>query len=148
MPGGSATLERPAPGARRQAAELASAAARAEGASTTATRRGRRADRSAIHPPPAGAWLAAWRRPPTRASSPAAGRQSPQEAERPASVVANSAKGLPWPQGAQRLAGLLDRRAGTARLVRHHEVPFFVAVEGFALVLAPAVLAAPAGAAH
>jgi hypothetical protein len=35
----------------------------------------------------------------------------------------------------------LEWRAGVARLVRHHEVPFFVAVEGFARVLAPVVLA-------
>jgi hypothetical protein len=39
------------------------------------------------------------------------------------------------------VAGRLDRQAGAARLVRHHEVPFFVAVEGFARVLAPVVLA-------
>jgi hypothetical protein len=32
--------------------------------------------------------------------------------------------------------------------VGHHGVPFFVAVEGFARVQAPAVLPAPAGAAH
>jgi hypothetical protein len=37
------------------------------------------------------------------------------------------------------VAGRLDRQAGAARLVRHHEVPFFVAVEGFARVLAPVV---------
>ena len=42
-------------------------------------------------------------------------------------------------------AGLLDTRAGADRLVTHHEVPFFVAVEGFARVLAPAVLQAPPG---
>jgi hypothetical protein len=39
------------------------------------------------------------------------------------------------------VAGRLDRQAGVARLVTHHEVPFFVAVEGFARVLAPVVLA-------
>jgi hypothetical protein len=39
------------------------------------------------------------------------------------------------------VVGRLDRQAGVARLVRHHEVPFFVAVEGFARVLAPVVLA-------
>jgi hypothetical protein len=37
--------------------------------------------------------------------------------------------------------GWLDQRTGAARLVTHHEVPFFVAVEGFARVLAPAVVA-------
>jgi hypothetical protein len=39
------------------------------------------------------------------------------------------------------VAGRLDRQAAVARLVTHHEVPFFVAVEGFARVLAPVVLA-------
>jgi hypothetical protein len=37
--------------------------------------------------------------------------------------------------------GWLDQRTGAARLVTHHEVPFFVAVEGFARVLAPVVVA-------
>jgi hypothetical protein len=38
-------------------------------------------------------------------------------------------------------AGRLERQAGLARLVTHHEVPFFVAVEGFARVLVPVVVA-------
>src|SRR6266508_3155907 len=48
LPGGSTRLEWRTPGAGRQAAELASEAARAEGASHPATQSGRRADRSAI----------------------------------------------------------------------------------------------------
>jgi hypothetical protein len=48
LPGGSSRPERRNFGVGRQAAELASEAARAEGASTTATRGGRRADPSAI----------------------------------------------------------------------------------------------------
>jgi hypothetical protein len=133
LPGGSAASGlgrvRLSSGGRGRAAELASEAAPAEGASTTATRRGRRADRSAIQTTARGAWLAA-RRPPTRASSPArscgcraissriaaarrrlasrpaARRQAWQrEVERPAGLVRNSARGLAWPQAGQRLAG-------------------------------------------
>jgi hypothetical protein len=120
---------RPSPGGRGRAAELASEAARAEGASTTATRRGRRADRSAIRPTAhrgvAGGLEAAGdlaeqpgpllriqgissrtdvaRR---RLASRAAARRQPwqQEAEWPARV-ANSAKGLASSQAAQRFAG-------------------------------------------
>src|SRR5215216_2635769 len=40
---------------------------------------------------------------------------------------------LDGPAGrAASVAGWLERRTGVARLVRHHEVPFFAAVEGFA----------------
>jgi hypothetical protein len=39
------------------------------------------------------------------------------------------------------VSSLLDREAEVARLVPHHDIPFFVAVEGFARVLALVVVA-------
>jgi hypothetical protein len=59
-----------------------------------------------------------------------------------ADAVEEVLRGLDRPAGrTASVAGRLDQQAGAARLVRHHEVPFFVAVEGFARVLAPVVLA-------
>jgi hypothetical protein len=166
LPGRSAALERPAPGCGRQAAELASEAARAEGASTSGMRSGRRADRSAIggtsrrgvagglaaasdqaeqtgpllrmegdqQPDRCGSAAAGYPRG-HPATVPAGGRAASQVrgvfGQRPVLAAARAALG--W--------GLLDRRAGVARLVTHHEVPFFVAVEGFARVLVPVVVA-------
>jgi hypothetical protein len=59
-----------------------------------------------------------------------------------AGAIEEVLRGLDCPAGkAASVAGRLDQQAGAARLVTHHEVPFFVAVEGFARVLAPVVLA-------
>jgi hypothetical protein len=63
-------------------------------------------------------------------------------AGRCAGAIEEVLRGLDRPAGTTAsVAGRLDRQAGAARLVTHHEVPFFVAVEGFARVLAPVVLA-------
>jgi hypothetical protein len=57
-------------------------------------------------------------------------------------MIAEGNRGAGGPGGPTRpVDGWLDQRTGAARLVTHHEVPFFVAVEGFARVLAPVVLA-------
>jgi hypothetical protein len=164
MPWVSKPLKRSKPGAYREAAELASEAARAEGASIPDTLCSRQADRSgtaatsrrlagglaaaADQAEQAGPllWMSGDQRPHRR--GPASAGQ-PRDGPLAVSAVEGGAGRGGGEVGAwldlragrvALAAGLLDRRAGPARLVTHHEVPFFVAVEGFARVLAPVVV--------
>ena len=68
-----------------------------------------------------------------------------QAAQKPADKLVPAETSCPGLDGPGEPGGAgqrgFERRAGAARLVTHHEVPFFVAVEGFARVLAPVVVA-------
>src|SRR5512132_722376 len=76
----------------------------------------------------------------TTAGRASAGAQKP--ADRGGTSGDKSSGGLDGP-GEPHSAGErgFERRTVAARLVTHHEVPFFMAVEGFARVLAPVVVA-------
>src|SRR6266540_3438585 len=145
LPGGSAASKRRTLGARR-AAELASEAARAEGASAHGEP-SRRADRSltvatSLRRDGGGPALATHQAAQAGPLLGVRGDQQPhgggpaaagQPRDRPPTVGASGGdvgRGRgPVTGRAARAAWLLDRRAGVARLVTHHEGPFFVAVE-------------------